>query len=141
MPLNIMEESLIIKIKEFLRDVDYTKNISTNSEITEAEKELGIILNDEYKFFLKTFGGCYLGLDIFALNNSEDMEQITFIDLTKSYRKQGYPDIDDKYVISFDGSGSPINMNSKGEIFLFDHNIGEQSKIANSLSELISNNI
>lgn len=141
MPLNIMEESLIIRIKEFLGDVDYTKNISTDLEISEAEKELNIILNDEYKFFLKTFGGCYLGLDIFAINNSDDMEQVTFIDLTKSYRKQGYLDIDDKYVISFDGSGNPIYMNSKGEVFLFDHNNGEQNKIANSLNELISNNI
>lgn len=136
-----MEEDLIIRIKEFLGDSDYTKNASTELELNKAELELNVTLNEEYKFFIKTFGGCYVGLDIFGINNSEDLEQVTFIDLTISYRKQGYPNMEDKYVISFDGSDNPISMNDKGEVFLFDHDNGNCSKIANSFSELISDNI
>jgi hypothetical protein len=136
-----MEESLILRIKEFLGNTDYIENVSTDSELSEAEKELNVTLDDEYKFFVKNFGGCFVGLDIFALKNSKNLEQITFIDLTKSFRKQGYPNMDNKYVISFDGSGNPICINSKGEVLLFDHDIGEYSKIANSFNKLISDNI
>jgi hypothetical protein len=134
-----MEEDIIVKIEEFLEETNYNENTSNDFELDEAAKELNVTLNEQYRFFVKKFGGCHVGLDVFALKNSEDLEQISFVDLTKSFREQGYPNMNDKYVISFDGAGNPISQNSKGEVLIFDHNIGEYTKLANSFSELISN--
>jgi hypothetical protein len=79
-----MNINIIKKVKEFLGNIEYKKNTSSESELNIAESELNIKLNEEFKFFIKNFGGCYIGIDIYGIKNADDLEQISFIDLTKS---------------------------------------------------------
>jgi hypothetical protein len=135
-----MNEILINRITNFLED-DFSENKSTDLEIQEAEKELNVSFDNDYKEFLKLFGGCYVGYCIYSFRNSSDIENTNVIELTKSFRTEGYPDYEGKYAISFDGSGNPILMNEQGEVILFDNDIGEYVKLNDSFSEFIEDNL
>ena len=91
--------------------------------------------------FIKTFGACYVGVDIYGIRNSNDLKEETVVDLTKLYKEAGWAIADDCYIISLDSSGNPIMMNKSGEVVLFDHDNGDSVILANSFEELIEDNL
>ena len=100
-----------------------------------------VVFDTGYKQFIKTFGGCYVGVDIYGVRNSNDLKEKTVVDLTKLYKEAGWTIADDCYIISFDSSGNPIMMNKSGEVVLFDHDNGDSVILANSFEELIEDNL
>ena len=113
---------------------------ATSDEIANAEKKLNITFADQYIEFIKIFGGAFGGIAIAAFHNGSMIGNETVIDLTLSFRK-AYGDYlgekaNDYYMISDDGSGNPILMNTQGNVFLYLHEEGELELIYNSLEDL-----
>jgi SMI1-KNR4 cell-wall len=135
-----MRENLINRIRNYLR-YETENNKATDVELENAEQELGILFDSDYKEFVKLFGGCYVGYSIYGFKNTQDLEDITIVELTNSFRKEDSVGGEGMYVISMDGSGNPILINSIGEVIIFDHDIGQFEKIADSFEDLIEENL
>lgn len=136
-----MNESLKNRIITFIGDDSYKENQASDKEIANAEQQLNVNLNSDYKEFIKEFGGCYLGYDIYAFKNERGLEKKSFVDLTLDFKKQGVPFNEGQYVISFDGSGNPIIQDTNGKVLIFDHDIGDFEILAESLEDLIDQNL
>jgi hypothetical protein len=135
-----MKQELIKRITNYL-GIPVEENKATDKEISEAEKKLKIKFNEDYKEFIKLFGGCYVGVCIYAFKNSDELENKTVVDLTLFYREQKWPGTEDNYVVSFDLSGNPITIKTSGEVVVFEHNIGSFFKLADSFEDLINDNL
>ncbi len=91
------------------------------------------------------FGGAYAGLAIHAFSNGSSIGNETVVDLTLDFRQQ-YKDwlaptiLDTSYVISMDGGGNPIFIDSLGKVFICYHDSGEIKQLANSFELLIEEN-
>jgi hypothetical protein len=137
-----MKTELIERINNYLnKSGSFHSQRADDKEIEQAEDLLNVIFDSDYKQFIKTFGGCYVGFDIYGFKNSNDLEEKTVVDLTKLYKEAGWPITEDCYVISFDSSGNPIMMDKSGEVILFDHDDGSFVVLANSFEELIEKNL
>lgn len=140
-----MNEELLQKIKEIANpddDINLFGTPATDEEIQYAENELGIKFHDDYKCFIKNFGGAYAGIAIHAFRNSNMLGKETVIDLTKWARESFADDprsslINKSYVISDDGSGNPIMICEDGKVIIAYHDCDEYEDLAGSLSELL----
>jgi hypothetical protein len=114
----------------------------TQDDILDAQKKLGLQFSEGYLKFLRTYGSAVLpGHIIYGLSYLSDMGRSikNVIEKTNFYKNtQKWPGIDDWYVISDDGSGNPIGMNPKGEVWLSDHDSNfEQIKLADNFEEFL----
>ena len=81
-----MKQEVINKLNVF-----YQKNPTmlgkapTNEQIANAEKELNIIMDKDYKEFIQNFGGAYAGLAIHAFINGTSIGNETIIVFTTDY--------------------------------------------------------
>ncbi len=141
-----MKQEVINKLNVF-----YQKNptmlgkAATNEQIANAEKELNIITDKDYKEFIQNFGGAYAGLAIHAFINGTSIGNETIIDLTNSARNlfndaNLFPEINKSLVIADDGSGNPIAIMPNGEVVLFDYDTEEKQVLSNSFEEFIEEN-
>lgn len=139
-----MNQELIERVrKEITSDQDMVLYgiPASDEEITHAESMLNIKFNDQYIQFITLFGGAFGGISIHAFNNGSLIGNATVTDLTEKFRKT-YSDLDKNilkafYVLSDDGSGNPILMNTDGEIFIFLHDSYEVEYLYGSLEELL----
>ena len=107
----------------------------SDEQVLRAEQELGVKFSSDYIDFIKNFGAAYAGMMINALDGNENV-----VDDTKSLREV-HPEVTDTYVISDDGSGNPIMINSKGEVEIYYHDSdAEIETIAPSLEQYIEDN-
>jgi hypothetical protein len=138
-----MNRNLINRISAYLSSngEDYTQNTASDQEITDAEVALGLSFDKDYKEFIKTFGGCYVGESIYAFKNSSDLESTTMLELTEELRNNKIEKTEEFYVISFDGAGSPIVMNPIGNVLLVDYNTGNFDVLANNFDEFIGESL
>lgn len=134
-----MKQKLLKRLSTFLKENEMLGTPATDERIEQAEKELGIKFSADYIEFIKLFGGAYAGLDIYAFDNAESMGNETVISLTKDLRKS-HPEVSNTYVISDDGSGNPIMINSKGEVLIYYHDDEESEVLASSLEKYIEEN-
>lgn len=88
---------------------------------------------------MKMFGGAYAGLAVLAFSNGSSIGNETVIDLTLAFRQQFSEVLSPtSYVISMDGEGNPIFMDSLGKVFLCDYGINQL--LAESFEQLIEEN-
>ena len=121
---------------------DYYCEGVNEGEILSAEKDLNLSFSPYYTDFLKKYGGAMIKGDlIYGLRYQADMDESCWsvIDNTKFFKeKQNWPGIEDWYIVSDDGSGNPIGINHKGEVWLSDHNSSfEQIKLADNFEEFL----
>ncbi len=110
------------------------------SEIQNAEKILGASFNEDYRKFIKKYGGAILGAHpIYGLKHASPMDRHLWsvVDVTEKYRKDNWYGIEDWYIISTDHSDNPIGINKHGEVYISDHDFGVVDKIAESFEEYI----
>ena len=130
-----MKKELIERLRKFLTTHNIVGTPATDKQIAEAEHELGVKFSSDYIDFIKNFGAAYAGMMINALDGNENV-----VDDTKSLREV-HPEIRDTFVISDDGSGNPIMINSKGEVEIYYHDSdAEIETIASSLEQFIEDN-
>jgi hypothetical protein len=111
-------------------------------EIIEAEKFLNVYFSQGYKRFLRMYGGASVpGHYIYGLRRQINMGERSWsvIHRTDFYKNvQKWPDIEDWYIVSDDGSGNPIGIDPEGRVWLSDHNSGfEKVKLADSFEEFL----
>lgn len=130
-----MKKELIERLRRFLSAHDMMGTPASDEQVVCAEQELGVKFSPDYIDFVKNFGKAYAGMMINALDGNENV-----VDETKSFREV-HPDVADTYVISDDGSGNPIMINSKGEVEIYYHDSDAEIEIiASSLEQYIEDN-
>ena len=132
-----MNQELNNRITNYLGEESYIDNRATDDEIKIAEEDLSVTFDSDYKEFIKLFGGCYVGISIYAFKSSDDLEGDTILDLTKQYKQQSLPGANLYYVISFDGSDNPIAINESGEVVIYNHDSAQMETLYNSFEEMI----
>lgn len=79
---------------------------------------------------------------IHAFENGSLIGKETVTELTTGFRDcydtSGLPELQDAIVLSDDGSGNPILMNSQGQLYLYLHDEGEVELLAPSLEALLT---
>jgi hypothetical protein len=118
---------------------------ATPEEIAYGEKVLKVSFHHDYKTFIQQFGGVFVGISIHAFINGSSVGKETVIDLTLSGRKIAahnnlFPELLQCYVISDDGSGNPIAINTQGHVLLFDFDTREITFLAENLETCIALN-
>ncbi len=140
-----MTQDLINKIENTMNPIPSInlRGIPANDlQIIEAQNQLNIKFHNDYVIFIKIFGGAYAGLPIYAFENNDMMANQTVVDLTKQFREDYIDDkrseiLNESYVISFDGGGNPILIDSYGKVMIFYHDNDEYKIFASSFSEFI----
>ena len=122
---------LFIRYKNEAKDIDCT------------EKELGITIDDALKYVLLTYGGAYIGVDLLPCSEDpNNKNQQTILDYTKSIRDY-YKEINVchsiqmGYVISIEGNGDIIFINSANEVIIFYHDTNEEELLAKNFESFI----
>lgn len=118
---------------------------ASHKEIEDAEKELDVVMDKDYREVIEKFGGAYAGLDIHAFSNGSSIGKETVIELTNNARSicnevDIFPEINESLVIADDGSGNPIAVVPDGKVVLFDYDVGERQILADSFEKLIDEN-
>ncbi|EAE5922248.1 SMI1/KNR4 family protein [Listeria monocytogenes] len=131
------------KLEEFYKQHSGLKGQpATEEQIHEAEKILDVQFNKQYIHFIKQFGGAFGGISIHAFNNGSLIGKATVIDLTLKFRKiygeTISKELSESYVVSDDGSGNPILMDTAGKITIYYHDSGESELLYDSLQELLT---
>jgi len=94
------------------------------AEIAAAEAALGVSLSHDYKEFIARYGGGIVGpFPIFGLRKAAPMakNEDSFVEVTKMFRRQGWPDVRKLAVISMDHAGNPIGIDGAGRVWISDH--------------------
>lgn len=129
-----MKKELIERLRRFLTAHDMIGTPASDEQVVCAEQELGVKFSPDYIDFVKNLGKAYAGIMIVALDGDENV-----VSWTKSLREV-HDEVINTYVISDDGAGNPIMINSKGEIEIYYHDSGEREILASSLEQFIENN-
>jgi hypothetical protein len=120
---------------------DFAGPMTSTSIIDDAQKLLNVKFDNLYVNFVKKYGSVLLpghivyGFGSLALM-SKHVQNV--VEKTKLYRDQNWPEIEDWYIVSDDGSGNPIGINPKGEVWLSGHDAGfEKVKLADDFEEFL----
>ena len=112
-------------------------------DIKRTEKELGITIDDALKYVLLTYGGAYIGVDLLPCSEDpNNKKQETILDYTKSIRDY-YKEINVcysiqlGYVISIDGNGDIIFIDSENKVKIFYHDTNEEELLAKNFESFI----
>lgn len=134
-----MQIELLHKLDTYFKKNPIYKGIpSSLQEIKLLESKLKIPLPKDYIQFLNTYGGSVIGsYMIHGIKNSEIIGEDNFIELTKGYIKRGYPLKNTHCVISDDGAGNPIFINSEHMVLIYDHNNAKFEILVENFEEFI----
>lgn len=94
------------------------------AEVTAAEQKIGIILPEDYKEFIRRYGGAIVGpFPVYGLRRAEPMgdDKASFLEVTNHFRQQRWPGVDKLVVISMDHAGNPVGLDAEGKIWISDH--------------------
>lgn len=110
-------------------------------EIEDAERAFGVQLPEDYKSFVREFGGAVLGNEnVLGLRRPEYMRGLsgTFPEATLRFRKKLPAEFKEMLVISVDGSGNPVGfLPGNPTVFIFDHDFGGRIDLAPSFSSYV----
>ncbi|NQX71684.1 SMI1/KNR4 family protein [Paenibacillus alba] len=143
-----MKDVLMNRLKTFLHRDDNSTLVgspASQEEIANAQQSLNVNFHEDYVHFIRTFGGAYAGLAVYAFSNGSSLGNETVVDLTLGAREQ-FKELPfaevlrTSYVISMDGSGDPIIINEAGNVLICYHDIGEIELLADSFEALIEDN-
>ena len=104
---------------------------------------MGITIDDALKYVLLTYGGAYIGVDLLPCSKDpNNKNQETILDYTKSIRDY-YREIDvchsiqRGYVISIEGNGDIIFIDSENKVKIFYHDTNEEELLAKNFESFI----
>ena len=121
----------------------FIRYMNEAKDIKRTEKELGITIDDALKYVLLTYGGAYIGVDLLPCSEDpNNKNQQTILDYTKSIRDY-YKEINVchsiqlGYVISIDGNGDIIFIDSDNKVKIFYHDTNEEELLAKNFESFI----
>ncbi|WP_231506409.1 SMI1/KNR4 family protein [Paenibacillus sp. UNC451MF] len=144
----MLKDELMERLYHFFGKEDNTSLVAVpanDEQIADAELRLHVTFHADYIQFIKAFGGGYAGLPVHAFSNGNVFGNETVVELTMEFRQQfmgsaAGKQLQDGYVISMNGCGDPIMLNSKEEVLICYHDSGEMDVVARSFAELIESN-
>jgi hypothetical protein len=93
-------------------------------EIAAAEREVGIVLADDYKEFVHRYGGAIIGpFRVFGLRKAVPMgrSEGSFVEVTNLFRRQRWRGVEEWVIISIDHAGNPVGLDANGKVWISDH--------------------
>jgi hypothetical protein len=119
--------------------ITVARETPSDQEIAAAAELLGSNFDSDYVAFLKRYGGAIVGsLPVFGLRPVEVMGVVwSVVDVTRRYRDQEWPGTADWYVISEDGYGNPIGIDSDGQVKVSDHDHGDVATLAPTFEDFL----
>lgn len=107
---------------------------TTEEEIGLIEDELNIKLDDDFKTFTTTFGGCLIrDSQIYGFRNSDFLGDNTIIDINMQF--SGFlENYENSMAIGTDGWGNPVFINDENKVLMFDHDENKEVVMAESFS-------
>lgn len=111
-------------------------------EIAVAEREVGIVLADDYKEFIHRYGGAIVGpFRVFGLRKAIPMgrNEGSFVEITKSFRQQQWLGVEDWAIISTDHAGNPVGLDAEGKVWISDHDARAVQSIATDFETYLRN--
>ncbi len=96
------------------------------AEVTAAEKEIGVKLPEDFKEFIRRYGGAIVGpFPIYGLRRADPMgdDKSSFLEVTKRFRKDSWPGTDKWVIISMDHAGNPVGLDAAGKVWISDHDV------------------
>lgn len=109
------------------------------NDILQAENELNVILPEDFKQFIRTYGSGAVGeIIVLGLKEAELVSTPSFVTESLRFRNE-LPDGYSKFVtVGIDGAGNPIGYNYPNiEIIKFDFDFGGEIKIADNFEEYL----
>ena len=139
-----MTQDLLERIEGFLtRNELYRGTPATEAQLHRAAEQLGVRFDDDYREFIRLFGGSYVGVPVygFASIPDEDVVALT-LDFRRSYAAADrWPIIQRSYVVAMTGSGDPVILDPAGKVRVYYHDNGSEEVIAASFAELLAQNL
>jgi hypothetical protein len=96
---------------------------------------------DDYIEFIRLFGGSIVGsYTIVGVGASPAMgaEESSVVELTRTFRADGWPGTEQWIVFSNDLAGNPIGMDRHGVIWTWDHDSGQTMQLADSFESFLT---
>lgn len=109
-------------------------------EIADAEREVGLALAEDYKEFIRRYGGAIVGpFRVFGLRRAVPMgrNEASFVEVTRTFRQQHWPGVEKWAVISMDHAGNPIGIDEEGIIWVSDHEARAVQAIAANFEDYL----
>jgi hypothetical protein len=109
-------------------------------EIVAAERRLSVPLVDDYREFIRRYGGAIVGpFPVYGLRKAGPMgnREGSFLEITEAFRQKGWPGVENWVVISMDHGGNPIGLDADGKIWISDHDAGAVQVIAKSFESYL----
>jgi hypothetical protein len=105
----------------------------------QTEASLGVAFDPDYRDFLLRYGSAIVGAhDLYGVTPNRIMgKDWSVVDHTLRARTDRLRGSESAVVISDGGDGSPIAMTPKGAVILWDHVIGQITKIAPSFEDFL----
>lgn len=107
------------------------------TDIEAAQVRLGVVFDRDYVEFLRNFGGSFVGIPVYGFNNSRMLEASTVVEMTERFRSDGWPGLENQYVVSMDMQGNPIMIDESGKVWIYDHDVGEGRVLAKSFQAFV----
>jgi hypothetical protein len=109
------------------------------AEVRAAERRVGHELPRDFRQFVERYGGAVVGsLPVLGLRRAEVMgSDYSFVEVTESFRRDGWIPGNGWVVISIDLAGNPIGLNPAGEVLVSDHDAGATSLLSPSFEGFV----
>lgn len=111
-----------------------------SDEIAAAERDVGVALNEDYKEFVRRYGGAIVGpFRVFGLRKAVPMgkNERSFVEVTNSFRRQRWPSVEKWAIISMDHGGNPVGLDEAGKVWISDHDARAVQVIAANFEEYL----
>ncbi len=115
-------------------------DVVESDEIAAAERDVGVVLHEDYKEFVHRYGGAIVGpFRVFGLRKAVPMgnHEASFVEVTKSFRLQRWPAVEKWAVISMDYGGNPIGLDEAGKVWISDHDARAVQVVAENFEEYL----
>lgn len=109
------------------------------SEVIDLEREVGVKLAEDYKEFIRRYGGAMVkACPVYGVRRAASMVPgETLVEVTKEFRQQHWPGVENWAVISTDHAGNPIGLDAEGNVWISDHDFRAIQLLASNFEEYL----
>lgn len=142
-----MQQNLLHRIRAFLTENElFAGTPATPEQLADAETQLQLPLDPDYREFLSLFGASYVGVPVYGFNASEMLPATTVVQATLEFRmayavEARWPMLAQSCVISMTGSGDPVILDPSGSIRVYYHDSHEEELLADSFAAFIEQHL
>jgi cell wall assembly regulator SMI1 len=129
-----MKQAIQDRLDELFVDEPFMKAGRVDEvKVDAAQEALGVVFSEDYRQFLKKYGGALVGpLPVYGVARAEPMDEELWsvVAVTRHFREQSWPGVEQWYVISMDHAGNPIGIDKSGKVLTYDHDAGVTIELA-----------